>query len=118
MSLLEDTRTKCIIINSILVDDGIGGYKRSYSEGVTFDASIVFDSSLQGQTAMANGVTGLYTVTTQKKLTLMYHDIFKELATGKIFRVTTDGTDAKTPKSAGLDMRQVRAEEWELTDDD
>jgi hypothetical protein len=33
---------------------------------------------------------------------------------GKIFRITSDGDDNHTPKSATLDMRQVSAEEWSL----
>ena len=31
---------------------------------------------------------------------------------GKIFRVTSDGDDKRTPRSAALNMRNVSAEEW------
>ena len=54
----------------------------------------------------------MYTVTTTRALTLEYHDVFKRLKDGKIFRVTSDGDDKYTPKSATLDMRQVSAEEY------
>ena len=47
-------------------------------------------------------------------MTLEYHDVFRRSSDNKIFRVTSDGDDRKTPTSAKLDMRQVTAEEWEL----
>jgi hypothetical protein len=45
---------------------------------------------------------------------LDFHDVIMRIADGKIFRITSDGDDNKTPKSATLDMRQVSAEEWSL----
>lgn len=115
MSLLEEQMEKCVLLNKQTKADGYGGYETTYAEGAEFDAAIVFDTSMQARTAEKQGVTSLYTVTTQKALTLEYHDIFKRLSDGKIFRVTSDGDDKKTPDSATLNMRQATAEEWELT---
>ena len=48
----------------------------------------------------------------------MFGDVFVRSADEKIFRVTSDGTDKKTPASAALDLRIVTAEELpELPDD-
>ena len=47
---------------------------------------------------------------------LYYHDVIKRLSDGKIFRITSDGDDKATPKSASLNMRSVSAEEWSLAD--
>ena len=44
-------------------------------------------------------------------MTLEYHDVFRRVRDGKIFRVTSDGDDKFTPASTSLDMRQVTAEE-------
>ena len=107
----------CIMIDKTTVDDGYGGYDVIYQEGAEFQAAIVFDTSMQARTADAQGVKSLYTVTTSKALTLEYHDIFKRIRDGKVFRVTSDGDDKFTPQSATLDMRQVTAEEWRLTND-
>ena len=82
--------------------------------GAEFKAAIVFDTSMEARTADKQGVTSLYTVTTSKALTLEYHDVFKRVRDGKIFRVTSDGDDKYTPASATLDMRQVTAEEFSL----
>ena len=47
-------------------------------------------------------------------MTLEYHDVFRRIRDGKIFRVTSDGDDKHTPASANLNMRQVTAEEWSI----
>ena len=96
-------------------EDGYGGFIVQWVDGAGFSAAVVLDDSIQAQQAQAAGVKGVYTVTTAKSINLQYHDVFKRSSDNKIFRVTTDGDDKKTPDSAGIDMRQVRAEEWSLT---
>lgn len=114
MSLLSDAMTACVMMDKRTVADGYGGYTTQYVDGVSFNAAIVFDSSMQARTAEVQGVTSLYTVTTLRALTLEYHDVFRRLEDGKIFRVTSDGDDKYTPSSTTLDMRQVTAEEFEI----
>lgn len=97
--------------------DGYGGYITSWVEGAEFQAAIVLDNSIQARVAEKQGVTALYTITTRKAFNLQYHDVFRRLSDGKIFRVTSDGDDKKTPNSASLNMRQVSAEEWILNDE-
>ena len=115
MSLLSDAFEKCKMMDKTTQPDGYGGYISTYAEGVEFDAAITFDTSIEARTAEQAGVTSLYTVTTNKALTLEYHDVFKRVRDNKIFRVTSDGDDKFTPASATLNMRQVTAEEWRLT---
>lgn len=114
MSLLEEAMTKCVFLNKQISPDGYGGYVTTWAEGAEFLCAIVFDTSMEARTGEKQGVTSLYTVTTKKDLTLEYHDVFKRMSDEKIFRVTSDGDDKFTPASAGLNMRQVTAEEWEL----
>lgn len=114
MSLLDEAMEKCVILNKSISPDGYGGYITTWTEGATFNAAIVFDTSIEARAAEKQGVSSLYTVTTRKELTLEYHDVFKRLKDNKIFRVTSDGDDKFTPNSAGLNMRQVTAEEWRL----
>ena len=115
MSLLSEAMTKCIILNKQTTADGYGGYITTWVDGAEFDAAIVLDSSMQARIGERQGVTALYTVTTTRALNLQYHDVFRRVEDNKIFRVTSDGDDKKTPVSAGLNMRQVSAEEWSLT---
>ena len=115
MSLLFEAMEACVLLNKVTTPDGYGGYTTTWADGAEFEAAIVFDTSMQARTAEAAGVRSLYTVTTTRALTLEYHDVFRRVRDGKIFRVTSDGDDKFTPGSASLDMRQVTAEEWTLT---
>ena len=112
MSLLSEAMEPCVFLDKKRMPDGYGGYIIEWTEGAEFSAAIGFDSSMQARIAEKEGVTNLYTVTTPRNITLEYHDVFKRLRDGKIFRATSDGDDKLTPRSTTLDMRQVTAEEW------
>lgn len=113
MSLLDEFMTTCTLMDKRTIPDGYGGYKTIWTEGTSFNAAIILDNSIQAKVAESQGVTGIYTVTTQKALNLQYHDVFRRESDKKLFRVTSDGDDKATPASATLDMRQVSAEELE-----
>lgn len=115
-SLLSAAMEPCIMQDKVTSDDGYGGYTISWKDGAGFSAAISLDDSADAQVAMALGVKGNYRVATRKNINLQYHDVFKRLSDGKIFRVATDGDDNKTPDSAYLNMRVVRAEEWSLVE--
>ena len=117
MSLLDVVTEQFQMLDKTTVDDGIGGYERQWVAGAKFYAALSLDDSTQAQVAMAQGVKGVYTVATKRSVNLQFHDVFQRLSDGKIFRCLTDGDDKKTPATAGLDMRTVRAEEWVLPND-
>lgn len=114
MSLLLDAMQDFVMLNKTTVDDGYGGVTEVWVEGATIKAAIRLDSSMQARIAEKQGVTALYTIITSKAINLQYHDVLKRKSDNKIFRVTSDGDDKRTPKTASLDMRSVGAEEWEL----
>lgn len=114
MSLLDEAMESCILLNKSTVADGYGGYVTTYTDGAEFQAAIVFNSSIQALQAQKMGVTSVYRVTVRRAMSLEYHDVFRRERDGKIFRVTSDGDDEYTPKSATLDMRQVTCEEYAL----
>lgn len=115
MSLLSEAMVSCHFIDKTTAPDGYGGVETVWKEGADFKAAIVLDSSMQARIAAQQGVTGLYTITTAKNINLQFHDVFRRDEDQKVFRVTSDGDDDHTPESAGLNMRQVSAEEWVLT---
>lgn len=117
MSLLTDAMEEFVFLNKTKEEDGYGGYRNAWSEGVTFQAAAVFDNSIEARTAQKQGVTSLYTITTSKAMTLEYHDVIRRSRDQKIFRITSDGDDKFTPISASLDMRQVTAEDWSIADE-
>lgn len=112
MSLLDRAYQEMVMLEKDRTPDGQGGFITKWREGATFLAAITFDSSMQARIAEKQGVTSLYTVTTKRAAVLEYHDVFKRMSDGKVFRVTSDGDDKATPDSADLNMRQVTAEEW------
>lgn len=112
MSLLTDAMTPCVFLDKTKKPDGEGGYINEWTEGGEFEAAITFDSSMQARTAEKSGVTSLYTITTKKGVQLDYHDVFRRLSDGKVFRVTSDGDDKQTPPTASFQVLQVSAEEW------
>lgn len=114
MSLLDNAMERCYLLDKSTTPDGRGGYIPTWREGAEFRAAITYDTSMEARTAEAQGVKALYTVTTRKAMNLQYHDVFRRVEDGKVFRVTSDGDDHHTPATAGLDMRQVTAEEYEI----
>jgi hypothetical protein len=117
MNLLQESMEECTMQDKISVEDGYGGFYTVYQNGAVFNAAVVLDNSMQSRIAEKEGVTALYTVTTEKNINLQFHDIFKRNSDQKIFRILSDGDDNKTPSIASLNMRQVSAEEWVIPDE-
>lgn len=112
MSLLDDAMTGCVFLNKIKVSDGEGGFINEWVDGERFKCAITFDGSIEARIGQKSGVSSVYTVTAPKGVVLDYHDVIKRLSDGKIFRITSDGDDKMTPKSASFQVIQVTAEEW------
>lgn len=119
MSLLDEYMAdtgKCVMLDRTSQPDGRGGIIYTYVEGAEFEAAIFLENSLENEKAQKQGVTGIYQVTVKKPIRLDYHNVFKRVEDGKTFRVTSKD-ESKTPASSSLDMRVVRAEEYEITGD-
>ncbi len=114
MSLLNQAMTDVVLMDKRREPDGEGGFITDWIESVIFQAAITFDTSMESRIAGKQGVSSRYTVTTNKSAKLDYHDIIKRLSDGKIFRITSDGDDKQTPKSASFQFLQVTAEEYVL----
>lgn len=114
MSLLTDAMEDCVMLDRRTQPDGYGGFESVWVDGAGFSAAVIYDSSTQARIGAVQGLTSLYTVTTERSVILQNHDVFRRVSDGKVLRVTSDGADKKTPRTAGLDMRQVSAEEWRL----
>lgn len=114
MSLLDNAYEDFTILNKSVVDDGYGGVTTAWTDGATIKGVAVLDSSSQMKVAQAMGVTSAYTFTVRKDIELDFHTVLRRESDGKLFRLTSDTDDKKTPESAGLNMRQYSAEEWSL----
>lgn len=124
LSLLDAYMEDFAMLYKVPVSDGLGGVISRWQEGAIIKASLTCNNSTESRIGEAQGATAIYTIFTSKSINLQYHEVLKRLSDGKIFRVTSDGTDNKTPddsetdkakdKAAKLNLRCVSAEEWEL----
>ena len=114
MSLMTEAYEDVVLMEKRREPDGEGGFITNWIESVIFQAAITFDTSMESRIGEKQGVSSRYTVTTSKAAKLDYHDIIKRLSDGKVFRITSDGDDKQTPKSASFQFLQVTAEEWWL----
>lgn len=118
MSLYDSFLEDCVFMEKRKINDDEGGWATSWEEGAHFKCTIEFAMSTEARIAQHQGVTSGYTVTTPTATALEYHDVFKRIRDGKIFRVTSDGDDKITPSAASPAMPQmsiITAEEWSLT---
>lgn len=117
MSLLEEYMEKFAFLDKSHESDGEGGFIVTWTKSeATFSAALRLDNSTQAKRAQAEGVRDLYTIITKKSTELDINDVVLRVEDGTVYRVTSNGKDKKTPASAGLDMRSVSAELWELPD--
>lgn len=112
MTLVDAFKVPCTLIEKSRVPDGEGGWVTAWTDGAPFTAAIVLDSSINARVAEAQGVTGVYTVTTDRNLQLDFHDVFRRDSDGQVFRVTK--VNDPTPSVATFQFSQVQAEEWSL----
>lgn len=118
MSLMNDAMEKSYIIDKTTVPDGYGGVITTYIQGAEIMVAYSFNSSAESRIGAKQGAKDRFTLYTKRNVILRIPDIVQRVSDGKYFRITSDGDDNKTPKSAGLDLRAVEAEEVELPKDE
>lgn len=114
MSLWENFFESCIMLDKQTESDGFGGFETVYKDGAPFRAAIVKEKTLAAKVAEKQGVTEIYTVTTDKGTHLSAFDVFCRVADGTTFRVRSNAKDSETPEMASFSFEQVSAERWEL----
>lgn len=92
-----------------MIPDGEGGQISEKHNIKEFKAVVRLDQFSETKIAEKSGKNVTYTITTRRNIQLKFNDLIKRKSDGKIFRITSDSRC--TPKTAGLDMRQVTAEE-------
>lgn len=111
--LLNEMTDTCVFLNRIVVRDASGGTKTVWQEGAEFQALILQNSSIEATVAGAQLSTSFYGVKTNKDVHFEYHDAFRRVSDGAVFRIT-DEHQNHTPDSSDIDMQLVMAEEWSI----
>lgn len=114
MALWEHFLESCVMLDKKTESDGLGGFITVYKDGAPFRAAIVKDKTLAAKVAERQGVTEIYTITTDPGTRLSAYDVFRRVADGTTFRVTSNAKDSETPKMASFAFEQVSAERWDL----
>lgn len=107
---------KCRILNHIREDDQYGSSVDYWSDGATFDATILKDATTEAVIAERQGIKEIFTVVTRKGFKLDYHDVFRRLSDDQIFRVTSEPKDSEAPEASTVKIAKVTAEKWVLPD--
>ena len=115
MSLLDSSYENFTVLNKIVTDDGYGGITTVWTAGATIKGIMTYDGSTQMLVAQAMGVTSAYKFIVKKTVLLDYHTVVRRESDQKIFRLTSNSDDLKTPNGA-MNVRQYSAEEWKLSE--
>lgn len=113
--LVDEFKVPCVMLEKKSVSDGEGGFTTKWAEGAEFMAAIVRSSTMEVRIAEQEGFTNTYTVTTSKNARLDFHNVFRRVSDGQVFRVTSNADDMQTPSVASFSFWQVSAEEWRLS---
>ncbi|MCQ2507240.1 MAG: head-tail adaptor protein [Dorea sp.] len=117
MSLIDAFMEDYVIMEKRRKPDGAGGFIPTWEESeATINAAVILDTSMQARIAEKEDVKNVYTVTISRSVDLEFHDVIKNVKTGKYYRITSDPDEKHTPDNiTALDMKQGTAEKWELT---
>lgn len=113
MTLIDSFKSTCVLLEKSRESDGEGGWIPTWTDGLEFEAAITDKDSTLSRIAEQQGVTSLYTVTTDKNVSLDFHDAFRRKSDGKGFRITK--VLEPSPDVATFEFNQYQAEEWEPT---
>lgn len=117
MSLISEMMEKCCILNKLRMDDLYGSETIVWSEGTTFDATIIKNTTTEATIAEKQGVKEIFTIVIPKGFSLSFNDHFKRLSDGQVFRVTSNVTDSEAPERSTIKISKVMAEKAVLSDD-
>lgn len=114
MSLLDSMMERCVFLNHIRTDDAYGSSVETWTDGSQFDATIIKNSSTEATIAEKQGITEIFTVVTRSSFKLEYHDAFRRVSDGQVFRVTSNTIDSEAPEASTVRISKVTAERWAL----
>lgn len=112
--LLGSVAKKCILMERMRISDGESGYITTWTEGVEFNNYQGLDTSMEARIAEKEGVTSVYSALVDKALPIEYGDYFKDLESGKTYRVTSEPDEKQAPKISTMNLKYFTAEKKAL----
>lgn len=117
LNLLFSMMEECRFLNHIREDDEYGSSSEYWTDGSKFMATITKNSTTEAVIAEREGVTEIFTVVVKTGTNLDYHDVFKRLSDGQIFRVTGKTVDSEAPGASTVKIAKTTAEKWVIPSD-
>ena len=114
LNLLDSMMEKCRILNHVREDDDYGGYTDEWTDGASFDATIIKNTTTDATIAEKQGIKEIFTIVTKRSFQLDFHDVFRRISDGQLFRVTSNARDSEAPDMSTVQIAKVTAEKWEL----
>lgn len=111
-NLLTQMMDECRILNHVRTDDSYGGYAEAWTEGASFMCAIAKNTSTEQQIAEKQGISESFTVVVSDSFSLDYHDVFKRVKDGEVFRVTSKTADSTAHPASTVKIAKVTAERW------
>lgn len=112
MPLFEDFRVPCVILINSQTSDGQGGTETTWSNGESFNASIVLSSSKEVGKADGHDAKNTYEIVSSR--VLEYGEVFKRVSDSKAFKVISD--ESLTPDVASFSFSKSTAVECDLNE--
>lgn len=114
MRLIDQMMDSCVFLNKVRADDDYGGYTETWTDGATFSAAIIKNTTTEAMIAEKSGISEIFTVVTAKGFPLEYHDVFRRVKDGEVFRITSRNLDSEAPEASTVKIAKVTAERWAL----
>lgn len=111
--LIAENTEDFTLLRAVETDDGYGSYTTDWQEIQAFRAAITQDSTGVPEQAEKDTTSEPFTVYTSRDIVLKFHDVIRR-SDGLTLRILSNGDEIRTPPSAGLDLRAVDAERWEI----
>ena len=112
--LYEAMMVPCVLMEKTRVSDGIGGWVTTWTEGAQFQGAILKNNTIQAKVAEKDGMEEVYTITVERGVPIVFHDVVKRLSDGQIFQITSEPKDNQSPQFSAINFGQFTARAWEL----
>ena len=115
LNLIESAMEPCVMMDKTTVSDGMGGIENVWVEGAPFDAYVRKESAPEIRVAEKDGAKEMFTLVVRTTVSLVYHDVFKRVRDGAVFRLTSNTKDGETLSKSTIPIARANCERWELT---
>lgn len=108
--LLDYYARACVHLYRQTTNDGEGGYKTEWCEGMKFTNYQALNTSTEAQIAERQGISTLYGVLVNRDVPLGYGDYYKDTESGQMFRITSEPSESHTPDNSNLNLKYFSSE--------